>query len=171
MAMRELLLVPMIFLLMPFAELLAQDVWSVKPDDRVRVRVGTIDSGDWTTGHVERLNADTLVLRSADRATTVSIPLASVERLDVYRGRHFSERSALKGAGWGFLGGFAGGTIFWFTQKEADAGTGEAFEIGALVGVVSAGVGALIKMRADKWEQVYPLVTQARTVKKGSESS
>jgi hypothetical protein len=158
--MREIMLIPIVFLSVSLAELSAQDVWPVGPDDRVRVQTDAIDGGDFIGGHVERLIADTLVLRSDNRTATVRIPLGSVERLDVYRGRHLSGRSALKGGGWGFLGGFAGGTIVWLIAQEADAGAGEAFEIGVLVGAVSAGVGAFVKMSADKWEQVYPLVTE-----------
>lgn len=55
----------------------------LRPDARVRVRL-LPEPADWTVGRVATIGGDTLVLRDA---AVAAIPLSTVERLEVSRGR------------------------------------------------------------------------------------
>lgn len=75
--------------------------------DRVRVSVA---SGARITGRLERLGTDTLVMMGRDSVLR-TIPLATVQRLDVARGRGSRVRGTLRGAGIGMGVGAALGAV------------------------------------------------------------
>ena len=90
--MRQIALFLSLLLLASFADLSAQEVL-LAPGARVRVSVPTFNpttrlrgQARWV-GTLVTLSADTLVLKPKDQSAPLAIPLASVTRLDVSRGR------------------------------------------------------------------------------------
>lgn len=135
------------------ADLLAQQAPPVAPGDRVRVTTRTKLVGNLVT-----LSADTCVLHVEGRDASLSLPIASLTKFEVSRGR---KSNALKGLGIGFLGGAAVGALIGLGLDEeggeVSAGTWALIGAapGAVVGaVVGVAVGASTK--TDRWE-VVPL--------------
>ncbi len=144
----------------------------VRPGARVRIshdcRTRTLSSGatriDCRTekGTLAALTADSVVLRIGEPATPLAVSLASVTRLDLYRGRRsLAGRGALIGLV--VLGGFgaiAGFNLCELDETQAGCGLGDhllgSVYGGALFGllgiVIGAVTGALIK--TDRWEEV-----------------
>jgi hypothetical protein len=75
--------------------------------DRVRVAV---DGGARITGRLERMGTDTLVMMGRDSVLR-TIPLETVQRLDVARGRGSRVRGTLRGAAIGMGVGIAAGAV------------------------------------------------------------
>jgi hypothetical protein len=107
-------------------------------------------------------DAGALVLRTA---TSQEVPLAQVERLEVYTGRR---SHWLLGAGVGFVAGAGvtyavlgsgGSTALCNRSANQDAlSTGECLGLVAAGGVAGAGLGALVGalIKSDKWDDVSP---------------
>jgi hypothetical protein len=137
-------------------DLFAQQEPPVAPGDRVRVTAPTIDP-DMFVGTLVALGADTCLLEVEGRAAPMTLPLASVTSLEVWRER---ESKLAQGATLGLLiGGFAGGVFGYAVcsgdKCEADVGTAV-----AAFGGIGAGAGLLLGAAIgaasgrDRWEVV-----------------
>lgn len=101
--MQRVAAVFLILLLLAPAALTAQSGFSsplLRPDARVRVRLLPEPAG-WTVGRVQSVAADTLTLREA---AVTAVPLATIDRLEVSRGRA-RMRWTLGGMGVGMIAG------------------------------------------------------------------
>jgi len=162
-----------------FGVLLASVAWSVafaqapasvQPGQRVRVqsRAAQVPT---LTGVVQAFNVDTLVLHpdAQDGAgAALAIPVASIERLQVSRGRHSKWLTGLViGAGVGAVSGAiigaATGEEDWLTSTGEYAVMGVVLftPIGALTGTL---IGLMVK--TERWETA-PLTGVAPTVSRG----
>jgi hypothetical protein len=106
-------------------------------------------------GTVERLQPDTLVLKTDISPEPVVIPIALVERFDVSRGRKKSR--TLEGAGIGFAIGAGLGAFLIKGTSENDLSDSDAALIGAgLMAIPGTLIGAMIGANKDneKWETV-----------------
>jgi hypothetical protein len=138
---------------------LAQAPAPVQPGQRVRVQ-STVAHTPVLIGAVEAIGADTLVVRHDDGAgagVATAIPLSSIARLQVSRGRHSKWLTGLVlGAG---VGAAAGAIIGAATHDENDflfSAAGDAVlgaivltPVGALTGMV---IGLLVK--TERWRTV-----------------
>ena len=148
----------------PSASAVAQGL-PVLPNDRVRVSAGRT----WT-GEVQAISADSLVLRRDPVGNRLSLPLSSIQRLDVSDGRR--PRGKYAGVGAAVGGGL--GLVLGLLTKSSDCGVdgdSDPFGIGGgicdSVGTVSlvllpmagmlagAGVGALAG-GGERWRRVFP---------------
>jgi hypothetical protein len=135
----------------PWMCVAAQDAPALAAGQRVRITAPTLGLKRQVVT-LDAVGGDTLLLGGdAVRA----IPLTSVERLEVFEGRH---GHPWRGAGVGFLVGAVTGAVLgpYTVPGEGDTAEGKAVAgavllgaAGALTGVV---IGALIK--TDKWEEV-----------------
>jgi hypothetical protein len=148
--MRQIALFLSLFLLAPLADLVAQE--SPHLSSGARVRVSVRQQGR-QTGTLVAMKTDTLVLRAEGRNTPRTIPLSSVSRLDVSRGRASFGKGALKGAGIGLLVGVAYPTIEFIKGGRKDDFFPLALMFGSLGGTF---LGALIggSRPGEQWEQV-----------------
>jgi hypothetical protein len=139
---------------------------SLEPGTRVRV---TSDSLGRVVGVVAPAGRDTIAVTTPDGGSRVAIPVASVERLDVSRGRTAgagAARGALIGAAVsGGLGVAATGLVYFYERRhDATRSCYESCYLGtAIVGVLSGVVllgstatGALIgaAVGAEGWRRV-----------------
>lgn len=137
-------------------DLVAQREPVVAPGDRVRVSAGGVFPGR-LVGTVMSLTPDTFVLEIEGRSQPLALPLASLETLQVSRGRksHWPEGAvigALAGAGIGTIVSYRFG--FGCVAKIANrcVATG-GWILGGLLGLlIGADIGASIK--SDRWETV-----------------
>ena len=98
MSVKPALIVPMMWLL-PFASITAQAL-PVKAGDRVRVR-----ANDEYVGTLLQADSSRLLLQRPDAPDTIAIPMAEVDQVAVFGGRHSA-------AGYGAkLGAVIGGTL------------------------------------------------------------
>ena len=126
-----------------------------------RVRVTTLNGGSREKGVVVQTDAEFLTISLGSGQSPVRIPLASIERLEVARGRR---TAAKEGALWGgVVGGVLGGlAVFGIGQALCENATScgasmEGFLVGmGVVGAAGAGVGALagLAVKKDRWERV-----------------
>jgi hypothetical protein len=141
-----------LFVLAPLSDALAQAP-PLEPGQRVRVTAPDLGVNR-QSAVLETLRGDMLVVVED---STIRIPVASVTRIDVHRGRH---GHPWRGAGIGFLAGAATGAVAgailcqdgcieWDTGAVVALGAAVFSASGAVVGGV---VGAFIK--TDKWEEV-----------------
>lgn len=145
--MRSVALTLAVLLSPPLTSVIAQGQRPLEPGQRVRVSCSA-PSGDCSyVGTLERLGADTLVLVTQrhplmdDAARTITLGLASIAKLEVYRGRqslalHFGAIGGACGAAVGASYNNAGGAVLG----------GLAFGLGGLL------VGAFINW--ERWEEV-----------------
>ncbi len=131
----------------PLTRVTAQEPPPVKVGDRVRVTAPDINKYD---GTLQAMRGDALTV------DTLRIAVASVMRLDVYRGRksNVGKGVLLGGIPSGILLGIYGGALCadetWCEVAAGFAlGFGVGFAGGALIGGV---IGAIIK--SDRWEEV-----------------
>lgn len=89
--------------------------------DRVRVSVAT---GDRITGRLERLGTDTLVMMGRDSVLR-TIPMRTVQRLDVARGHGSRVRGTLRGAAIGMGVGMAAGAAVGALTYDDECGNPE----------------------------------------------
>jgi uncharacterized protein YcfJ len=117
----------------------------------VQVRVVSTDAGPLPLeGTLIYAEADTLTLYVPQYRSTVSVPVGSVTRLEVYRGRKGSAGKAVKGAAIGTVAGAAMGAAIGATTEAIFGGMlgsqrdyGDAIAVGAADGAVAgAFVGA-----------------------------
>lgn len=122
----------------------------VDSGQRVRVRAEGLPSG-WSDALMQSVIGDTVVVMLARDGSRVSLPLASIEKLEIWRRRSPNTRTgALIG---GAILGSAGAV--WCGYSYCDESRGVVFLGGAAVGaLLGAGVGSTI--RSDRWEAVAP---------------
>jgi hypothetical protein len=127
-----------------------------------KVRVTTLAGRSREQGVVVRTDAEFLIVALGREQAPVRIPLASVERIEVARGRRsVAKEGALVG---GVTGAILGGVAVAALSEalcESPSGCGgataQASLLGAgLFGAGGAGVGALIGLaiKTDRWERV-----------------
>jgi len=135
---------------------LAQAPAPVQPGQRVRVR-STVAHTPELTGVVEAVRPDTLIVRDDDRSVPTAVLLATVDRLQVSRGRH---SHWITGAAVGFAVGAATGVIAGVAgHNDADwlFGSGASAFLGAvLLAPIGAGTGAVVGLlvRTERWQTV-----------------
>lgn len=117
--------------------LIAQEGPQIVPGTRIRVTAPTVAS-DRLVGTAMSLDVDTLVMKAEDWAAPLTVPIASVTRLDVSRGKVSRGKNALKGAGIGLLVGGAGGYV---VEASVEGDQAIAPIVGAIGGAVN---GSLI---------------------------
>jgi hypothetical protein len=146
----------------------AQEPTPVQPGQRVRVR-SLLAHRPVVTGAVESIGRDTLVVRP-EAGAAAAIPLSSIARLEVSRGRHSRWLTGLVvGAGAGAVTGAIIGAAThdeddWLFSAGENAVLGAVLftPIGALTGTV---IGLLVK--TERWKSV-PLDRVRPTVGGGS---
>lgn len=158
MRLRTLILISLV--VAPFGTIASQQSPPVKAGDRVRVMAPSV-SGSPFVGTFVAVEADSLVVH--DSVDTWRLSLASVEQLDLSRGR---KPHTLLGAGIGFLVGggvavavlFTGGSSSPCDQSaNQDAmNSGECIGLSALGGLAGAGLGAIVGglIRTERWQRI-----------------
>ena len=127
--------------------------------DRVRVWM----SERTVTGRVSATAADRIELQPDSGEPALSIPLATVSKVEISRGRASRGQGARAGAKWGALlgGGLGAVSLGIQHQQVGDGGSsvGKAAALGAFSGglfggLIGAGIGAA--RGGDRWERLYP---------------
>ena len=160
--MRCAALVAMVLTGVAGPDALAQANAPVQPGQRVRLRSAVAQTPE-LVGVVEAVRPDTLLVRDDDRSVATAVPLTTVDRLQVSRGRH---SHWVSGAGIGFVVGAATGAILGVAgHNESDwiIGPGASAFVGAvLLGPIGAGAGAAVGLmvKTERWETV-PLAAAA----------
>ena len=124
-----------------------------------RIRVWTPDMRK-VTGRVEASTADLLVVQPDGTTASVSLPVASLSRIDISRGLPSRAHSAWTRARWGALIGAVPGAISLGLQHEQVGGGSSAARAAALGawsgglfgGLIGAVVGAA--RPGEDWERV-----------------
>ncbi len=158
--------------LLSWTDLAVQEAPSIKPRDRVRIKVrspgirhdGFMYIGEhWLIGTVVSISADSLVLRS--RGTTLAIPLSILAHLEVSRGGISRDAAASKGALIGLLiggtvGSWLGHSLGVYHGMDAVGVVVTTF-VGALIvgfpgALIGGGMGGAMgsAVENEKWEQV-----------------
>jgi len=153
-------------LMLPAAVLAAAAVavTPVPPSNRVaageKVRVATTSLGD-KTGVVVAADAESVTVSVGAGKAPVRIPLASVKRLEVARGRRTAvKEGAITG---GLVGGALGAlAVLYLSHALCEGGSDCNAEVGAygigvgIFGAGGAGLGALtgLAIKTDKWVRV-----------------
>ena len=140
---------------------------AVQPGQRVRIthqcESGLRDGGTGCRvyeGTIASMTSDSLVLWSEERRAELAVPVASLDRYEVYwEGKSNTKRSALMGlaigGGFGFLWNFGSCWIHGRTCAGIGDRVYSGLVNGALTAVVGAGIGALIGMRSrGRWEEI-----------------
>lgn len=123
------------------------------PGTRVRIAAPSVAPAQ-LIGTVRASDKDTLVVDVADRMSPVIIPVASVETIELSRGRH---AHTWQGVGVGFLvGGVVGAALGASCEGDflCPGPAGGALVLGVVAMLPGALVGALI--RTERWEGVGP---------------
>ncbi|CAN5328581.1 hypothetical protein BH23GEM2_BH23GEM2_19230 [soil metagenome] len=125
----------------------AQEVLSVAPGQRVKIRSPEA-RGEFV---VQAVGPDTLVVATASSGETRAVPVASISRFEVSAGERTRMSGFGRGAGLGFLIGAGIGGVLGFADGDDDcAEAGWCFiefsagEKAMLGGVVIGGLGAVI---------------------------
>jgi hypothetical protein len=124
------------------------------PGARLRVSVAGSASGP-ITGTLDALRDGSLVLEVHGK--THSVPLATVNRVEVSQGRHVSRRWVVVGA---VAGGLAGALVGGCLTNKDDYGVACAgqddtkYVIGGLVGGVAGGALGAWLGKSERWEDV-----------------
>jgi hypothetical protein len=126
-----------------------------------KVRVTTLAGRSREKGVVVQTDAESLTVSLGSGQSPVRIPLASIERLEVARGRRTTAR---EGAAYGGLvGAVLGGlAVAGLAEALCDYGSdcsasAEGYLVGAgIFGAAGAGVGALtgLAIKTDRWERL-----------------
>lgn len=138
--------------LLTVSPVLAQDAPPLPAGVEVRVR-SPHASGRFVV-HDHR--GATLMLRD-NAGVVVDVPIASVTKLSVLRGRRSAGASALRGAGLGLLGGAGTGILFGLVSgTQPLSPVGKAVVMGTFIGGIGAATGAVMGaiFRGDEWEAV-----------------
>ena len=147
--MRKRIFLPAVLLVLPLASAVAQQQPPpLEPGQRVRVTAPDINKYD---GTLQAMRGDTLTV------DTLRIAVASVTRLDVYRGQ---KSNLLLGMGIGFAAGAGLGALLGAAVDCEDYGfsdqsscVGLAAAGGAVVGLL-VGTTAGLLIKTDRWEEV-----------------
>ena len=113
-------------------------------------------------GTLVNIQDGTLIVGEGKDGPRREVPLASVNRLEVSRGRHSSSgKGALVGMFAGAAGGVAAGLVVCNHGNCVNSGTGDltgvwATALGLGGGLAGAGIGAIIggAIRTEQWERV-----------------
>ena len=131
-------------------------------DAGVRVRVSTPDV-DKITGRIEKLTADTLLIKFDGESRSISVPFVELTKIEVSRGRRSRAQAAWSKAKWGALIGAVPSAIslgFGHEQiGENGSSVGKAAALGAwsgglFGGLIGAAIGAINP--GEEWEIVTP---------------
>jgi hypothetical protein len=128
-------------------------------DVGARIRVWTSEMRT-VTGRVEASTSETLVVQPDKKTASVSMPLASLSRIEISKGLRSRKASAWRRAKWGAAIGAVPGAISLGLQHEEVGGgssVAEAAALGAWSGGLFGGlVGALVgSAHPDEiWERV-----------------
>ncbi len=134
----------------------AQAGGPLQPGQRMRVR-STVAHTAELVGVFEGVRADTLMVRDDDRSVATAVPLATVDRLQVSRGRH---SHWMTGAAIGFAVGAVTGVIVGVAgHNDTDwlIGSGASAFLGAvLLAPIGAGTGPVVGLlvRTERWQTV-----------------
>ncbi len=152
--MRYLAIAQLTLMLTTSPGLLAQQPIAIEPGQIVRVTVPQLGIRR-QVGELKAMDDGTLVISNS----TVRYPLSAVSRLELYGGR---QSHPWRGAGIGFLSGYAAGFLGWMVAVEgcyegasnvscaAVLGGG----IGAIAGtLIGAFVGGFF-VKTDRWDEV-----------------
>lgn len=154
--MRRVMLLGVVFAGLAWSAAAAQAQTPLQPGQRVRVR-STVAHTPEVAGVFEGVRGDSLMVRDDDRSVATAVPLATVDRLQVSRGRH---SHWITGAAIGFAVGAATGVIAgvaghndadWLFSSGASAFLGAVLlaPVGAVTGLV---VGLMV--RTERWQTV-----------------
>jgi hypothetical protein len=136
----------------PLAAVASQEPAVINPGDRVRVTAPSVLGGPFA-GTVLTRDPDSLVVQGGTE--TRRLPLASITRLDLSRGR---KSHTLLGAGVGFLvGAGVGGALFASDPYSCDEVHSACIVLGAVaLGAAGALVGAVTGalVRTERWAEV-----------------
>lgn len=105
-----------------------------------RIRVWTTDARKMT-GRLEAVSSDTLVVQPEGTATSVSIPVTLVTRIEISRGSMSRRESAWRRALWGAAIGAVPGAVSLGLQHE-QVGGGSSVAKAAVLGGWSGGSAA-----------------------------
>jgi hypothetical protein len=138
-------------------DLAAQTQRPIEVEPGTRVRVTSSEAERRLVGGVAFIDADSLVLTTDHHRTTVST--ASIQQLDVSRGRHWLT-GALKGAA---IGTLTGGAVFGGLVAAEGGGSGWT-SVGVVAGMIIGlptgfVVGGLVG--SERWEHRYPTATDS----------
>lgn len=149
-------------------ELALQEAPAIGPGARVRVWTMELEK---VVGVVQEVTSVTLVLNVDDGARRMSIPLASLTRIETSGGRVPRGQAAWKAARWGALFGAVPGAISLGLQHEQVGESGSsvpgavalgAFAGGLFGGMIGAAIGAI--RPGERWQEaVLPSVQLVRT--------
>lgn len=151
--MRRLALVIAALAGIPSAAAVAQAA-GLHPGQRVRV-TSAAEAAPVRTGVIETIDRHTLHLRTAGDTVATAIPMASIARVQVSRGRH---SKWLTGLAIGMGAGAVGGAILGGSSEDdllfssGDKAVIGAVGFGVLGGAVGVVAGALTK--TERWETV-----------------
>ena len=112
------------------------------------------------TGRVEASTSETLVIQPDKKTAAVSMPVASLSRIEISKGLRSRKASAWNRAKWGAVIGAAPGALSLGLQHEQVGGgssVAEAAALGAWSGGLFGGlVGAVVGSahRGEIWERV-----------------
>ncbi len=140
------------------------------PSDRIRVSVSKVQGKRFFVGSLVALDADTLKIwinrcewdLTRFLENQVSLPLASVTKVEVSRGK---KSNGLIGAGIGALVGAGTGAVIGFSLGDDPPLFGEPFPFSAerkaaILALLGGGIGAIIgaligaKVESEYWEEV-----------------
>ncbi len=152
-------------ILMPFADLAAQQKTTVTPGSRIRASAPSVSSkpfvGDVVGWESDSLIVDARVWQKGTRLNQqVKVAMGSLTKLEVSRGR---KSRFLQGLGYGFLVGAVTGTVIGAASGDDDPSqffsmtAGEKAAVGAVsLGLLGGIVGGVIGLSspAEKWEEV-----------------
>ena len=129
-------------------------------DVGARIRVWTSEMGT-VTGRVEASTSETLVVQPDTKTASVSMPVASLSRIEISRGLRSRKASAWKRAKWGAAIGAVPGALSLALQHEqvgGGASVAEAAALGAWSGGLFGGlIGAVVGSAhpGEIWERVW----------------
>jgi hypothetical protein len=155
--MKATLILAVVVSLLP-ATLSAQTSLSLDPGSRVRL---FMRDGQEITGRVDGLPGSAIVVMPDGRSTTMSVPLGTIEHVDISRGLRSRKAAAWKKAKWGIVFGGVPGAISLGLQHETvgehGSSVGHAAALGACSGGVLGGlIGAAIGAAhpGENWERI-----------------
>jgi len=157
---RSLAAVLVISLTFPAASLRAEEAGvqglPFSPGDRIRYRIHGAEGR--RVGEVLELGPDSILVQSA--GGPVRVPTASLDNLDVFRGRRsLAREGAIVGFVPGALFGAALGALAACMDQGNCSGAGGPVILGGFMGgAVTAGAGALVGLcfKKDRWERASP---------------
>lgn len=154
--MRYVAIAQLTLMLIASPNLLAQEATAIEPGQIIRVTMPELGIRQ-QVGEFEAMDGGNLVVSSA--SSTLQYPLSSVSRLEVYGGR---QSHPWRGAGIGFLTGYAAGFLVWVAAVE---GCYEGASTASCAAVLGGGIGSIagtligafvggVLVKTDRWDEV-----------------